>query len=152
MIRRASLDEASVNSLATQAASAGYDPARRLLRHWADGSNRFGEPGETFLAAFDGGVCLGFCGLNRDPFVADGGDGDPRVGRVRRLYVAEAVRGRGTGSALVRALLAEAGAFRCVRTRTGRAHFFEALGFRPIEDPDATHQIGIQRAGRTRAP
>lgn len=137
MVCRTSLEDAAVRALAEGAAAAGYAPARRLLDEWDSGANRFGAPGEIFLAAFDGSLPLGYCGLNRDPFVTD-----PRVGRVRRLFVDPRHRGRGYGAALVRRILAEAGAFRRIRVRTPAAgNFFERLGFGPIECPDATHEI-----------
>lgn len=136
-VRKASLDEAPVRSLASEAAAAGYDPARRLLADWDGGSNRFDAPGEIFLAAFgerEPDTCLGFGGLNIDPFCDD-----PAVGRVRRLYVAAARRGEGIGAALLSRLLAEARSFRHVRVRTPAPAFFVAHGFRPVDDPCATH-------------
>jgi len=101
---------------------------------------RFDQPGEVLLGAFSGPQLLGLCGLNIDPYLEN-----PRVGRLRHLFVAKAGRGKGVGSALVRAILTYAqDHFAIVRLRTDadmRGAFYASFGFRPIEDENATHQL-----------
>jgi GNAT superfamily N-acetyltransferase len=82
---------------------------------------------------------VGVCGLTIDPYAAD-----PAVGRVRRLYVLRAFRGRGVGRGLVEAVVRAAGErFRTLRLRTESpeaAVFYERLGFQPVAGvPDCTH-------------
>ena len=112
----------------------------RMKAEWHSGKGRFDQPGEILLGAFDGTKLLGVCGLNIDPYLDN-----PRVGRLRHLFVAKAGRSKGVGSALVRAVLAHAkGHFAIVRLRTDadvRGAFYASFGFRPIEDENATHQL-----------
>lgn len=112
----------------------------RMKAEWETGANRFSQPGEVLLGAFDGDQLLGVCGLNIDPY-----EDDPAMGRLRHLFVAQAGRGRGTGKALVEAILKHArGRFSAVRLRTDpdiRGSFYESLGFHVISKPQATHEI-----------
>lgn len=112
----------------------------RMKAEWHAGKTRFDQPGEILLGAFDGPVLLGVCGLSIYPYLDN-----PRVGRLRHLFVAGAGRGKGVGSALVDAILAHAQRhFTVVRLRTDpdiRGAFYASFGFRPIEDENATHQL-----------
>jgi ribosomal protein S18 acetylase RimI-like enzyme len=90
------------------------------------------EPGVSLLVAVEDDRLAGFvgCGSNRDP------DPEPGVGEVRSLFVGPAGWRRGTGSALIRAALADL-AGRGYRQATlwsfeanDRANaFYEAHGF-----------------------
>jgi GNAT superfamily N-acetyltransferase len=128
----------------------GWHFIRRLTDEWAHGANRFDRPGEgLFLARVDGQV-VGVCGLNVDPYTADGS-----VGRVRRLYVLREHRRRGVGQQLVQAVVAAAaGRFRRLRVRTANpsaGRLYEGLGFRPVtEEPDCTHTLDLAYAVRPR--
>jgi GNAT superfamily N-acetyltransferase len=117
----------------------GFGFLERLHAEFLDGSNRFDALGEALLGAWRAEHLVGIAGLNRDPYVSD-----PRVGRLRHLYVRRPERERGIGRALVAALLADAARhFDLIRLRTdtvAAARFYEALGFVPIQSPDATHQ------------
>jgi N-acetylglutamate synthase-like GNAT family acetyltransferase len=134
---------AAPTTLAALAADARADGRRmvdRLIEEWNDGRNRFDRPGERAYVATREGRVSGVCGLNRDPF-AD----DPRVGRVRRLYVAVADRRQGVGSAIMARLMSDArGAFGLIHLRTHDAQaaaFYEALGFeRVVGAPECTHR------------
>lgn len=115
----------------------------RLKAEWDSGKNRFAEPGEILIGAFVGETLVGLCGLNIDPY-----ESDPALGRLRHLFVAKAGRGKGVGSALVNAILEHArGTFRAVRLRTDpdvRGSFYLSLGFKPIVDTNATHEINLE--------
>ncbi len=110
----------------------------RLRAEFENGSNRFDAPGEALLGGYRGPALIAVGGLNRDPYAAE-----PRAGRLRHLYVSRAFRDKGIGRALVEALVAVAQPrFGVLRLRTdthAAARFYEALGFTPIESPDATH-------------
>lgn len=109
---------------------------------WESGTTRFDGKGEVLLGAYLGDALVGICGLNKDPYQKQG-----NVGRLRHLFVSEAGRGHGVGSALVRAILERAkGSFDVVRLRTDpdvRGRFYERLGFKRTSEPDATHAIRI---------
>ena len=117
----------------------GFKSVRWLRHDWAEGDNRFSEPGEAFYVARMGGRLVGVCGVNRDPFVDDA-----RVCRLRRLYVLPQSRRMGVGRRLVLRAVEDAGTqFSAIRLRTfdsESAKFFEALGFTEVERGEgATH-------------
>lgn len=128
----------------------GFGFLARLKRDFEDGSNRFDAAGEALLGAWRGEQLVAVAGLNRDPYARD-----PRIGRLRHLYVRSQDRGRGVGRALVAALLAAAEPyFGVVRLRTdtdAAARFYQALGFVPIHSPHATHQRVLADGGARRA-
>ena len=134
-------DPAVLTELAADAEVDGWHMVSRLIAEWADGTNRFSAPGEhVYLALDDGGQPVAVGGLNVDPFA-----GDPKVGRIRRLYVARTQRRRGVASALMKQLTADAAAyFRMLHLRTNDARasaFYEAIGFtRVIGDPNCSHR------------
>jgi GNAT superfamily N-acetyltransferase len=119
----------------------GWRFVRRLADEWVAGTNRFDRSGEELLAAWADGALVGVCGLNTDPYA-----GDPATGRVRRLYVLRAFRGRGVGRLLVQAVLQSARTrFRSLRLRTESAaagRLYERLEFVPaVGVPDCTHTL-----------
>lgn len=86
---------------------------------------------------------VGVGGLNTDPYTQE-----PRVGRVRHLYVLEARRRRGVGRSLVAAIAAEAqGSFDRLRVRTpspGGAAFYESFGFERCSEKHCTHSLDLR--------
>lgn len=119
----------------------GHELVARLVDDWAEGSNRFDRPGEVAMEARVDSRLVGVGGLNLDPYLDD-----PRVGRIRHIYLTPDVRGLGIGRVLVLSLVEHArGHFSRVRLRTGDAgasDFYLRLGFDEVPDePDATHQI-----------
>jgi GNAT superfamily N-acetyltransferase len=119
--------------------AAGYHFLRRVADEWERGVNRFSRPGEALLVAERGGRWAGICGLSIDPYLDD-----PRIGRVRNVYVLAACRGAGIGRRLVEEAIALArGRFDRLRLRgeeAGPARLYESLGFRPCPGvPDCTH-------------
>lgn len=118
----------------------GYDFVERLVRDWEAGSNRFDRSGEILLQVRGDGGLVAVGGLNVDPYLDD-----PTVGRIRHVYVLPSARRSGVGSLLVRTLVWHArGRFSRVRLRVGTPRggpFYEALGFSPIDEPNATHEV-----------
>src|SRR5689334_25434208 len=96
LARLSGLPDGAFAPLVAEGEREGWRFVRRLADEWAAGTNRFDRPGEALFAAWSGDALVGVCGLNADPYVAD-----QLVGRVRRLYVLRAFRGRGVGKRLV---------------------------------------------------
>jgi GNAT superfamily N-acetyltransferase len=139
------VDPAALSALAADALEDGHTMLVRLIDEWQSGKNRFDRPGERLYSAKLKGVIYGVRGLNIDPFCAD-----PRIGRVRRLYVCTAVRRSAVGSRLIRRLVQDAkGSFHALRLRTydvRAAAFYEAIGFSPVADEDyLTHRMTVAR-------
>lgn len=134
----------ALGPLVEEGRRAGLVFVGRLAADLGSGANRFDRAGECLLVADAGGMVVGVCGLNADPYTAD-----PAVGRVRRLYVREAFRGRGVGRGLVQAVVtAAAGRFARLRVRTDdprAGRLYERLGFRPVADPACTHALDLPR-------
>ena len=111
----------------------------------------YSGPGESFLEARHVGALVGVCGLSLDHYA-----GDPRIGRVRHVYVYPAWRRRGVGEALVRAaVLAARGHFDVVRLRAldaRAARVYERAGFAPTSEADATHRIETRRPATGEPP
>jgi GNAT superfamily N-acetyltransferase len=129
--------------LLAESEASGYRFVRRLVDEWERGVNRFSRPGEALFSAESGGQVVGVCGLNVDPYLDD-----PRVGRVRNVYVLAACRGRGIGRRLVgRAISTARGHFDRLRLRgeeTGPARLYESLGFRACAGiPSCTHILEL---------
>ena len=127
-----------IDELRVEASAEGFRFVGKLVAEWNAGQNRFAEPGEVLLGAFQASRLVAVGGLNRDPY-AD----RLEIGRLRHLYVERAARRSGVGSALVGQLLDRAkGVFQSVRLRTTTqeaADFYVRLGFRPVRDEAATH-------------
>ena len=131
-----SLDETDVQPLSDQAWSDGYAYVERMIHDWRSGSNRFDGPGERLVGAFEDETLIGFCGLNRDPYTTE------NAGRIRHIYGDVAHRHKGIACTLLARTLAGASAwFPRVRLRATPPSrgFYEHLGFRPVDEPEATH-------------
>jgi GNAT superfamily N-acetyltransferase len=134
-------DEVAV--LVTASMEEGYAFVARLFREWGSGDNRFDKPGEVLFLAYHGPDVVGVCGLNRDPFA-----GSSKIGRVRRLYVLPGFRGLGIARRLVDAVVEHGrGHFELIRVRAGTpsvSDFYHRIGFRALDDADATHAIHVR--------
>lgn len=132
----------ALEPLRIEARAQGFRFLDRFVAAWESGANRFDRPGECLLGALEGNALRAIGGISHDPYVTGGG-----TGRLRHLYVVQAERRRGLGSALVARLLAEsAGVFSQVRLSTdttAAARFYERCGFQPLADPHATHAITL---------
>ena len=126
-----------IHVLEAQAVAEGFRFLTRLITEWENHSNRFEQPGECLLGGFHHGQLIAVGGLSCDPYAG------PRIGRLRRVYVAPAMRGRHIATALVAQLLEYAAVhFQAVRLFTDTpqaAHFYLRCGFQPIDDDKATH-------------
>ena len=118
----------------------GFRFLARLVRELEDGTNRFDAPGEALLGCYRGAELVAVGGLNRDPYSAE-----PRVGRLRHIYVSPPLRRRRVGRTLVDALVAAARphfGVLLLRTDTpAAARFYETLGFAAVALPYATHRM-----------
>ncbi|WP_420241660.1 GNAT family N-acetyltransferase [Roseiterribacter gracilis] len=135
------LPDARVTSLVAMSLEEGFDFLDRLDADWANGDNRFDARGEILLGVSDGANLIAVGGVNIDPYSTED------CGRLRRVYVAPSHRTNGVGALLVTRLLDHAREnFRIARLRTDTdraARFYERLGFRRIEDPNATHELSL---------
>jgi len=144
IIRIKELELPALEGLRAESSQEGYRFIERLCDEWVSGSNRFSAPGEALFLAIADGQVAGICGLNCDPYAHD-----PRIGRVRRLYVMRAHRRRGVGRALLEAVVAYArDHFRLLRVRTKEASgFYTTHGFRCIaSEGDTTHVLELTHA------
>ena len=137
------LPAAHLAPLIAESEQAGLRFVSRLAEEWESGRNRFDRPGEALFGARTDGRLVGVCGLNVDPYA-----GEPRIGRVRHLYVVIAHRRHGVGRQLVGAVVAAAhGRFATLRLSTANpqaARLYETLGFRPrAGDGQCTHVMEI---------
>lgn len=125
-------------ALRAESEAEGFRFLRRMQREWAEGTNRFSEPGECLWGAFQAGALVGCGGLNRDPYVGVAG-----AGRLRHLYVMRGARRQGIASALIGRLEASArGHFALLRLRTDTeqaARFYLRHGYRPVAEEAASH-------------
>jgi ribosomal protein S18 acetylase RimI-like enzyme len=116
---------------------------RRLVDEWMSGANRFDRPGEVLFAARLGERLVGVGGLNVDPFA-----GEPRLGRVRHVYVHSECRRQGIGEQLMAEILTAArGRFDRLGLHTGNpaaARLYERLGFHAsAERARTTHVMTV---------
>ncbi|CRM59214.1 GNAT family N-acetyltransferase [Pseudomonas sp. 24 R 17] len=126
-----------IRVLEAQAVAEGFRFLTRLITEWEDASNRFDQPGECLLGVFFDTQLVAIGGLCCDPFAETG------VGRLRRVYVVRAARGRHVGKALVQQLLEHAAVhFQKIRLSTDTpeaAAFYLHCGFHQLDDDTATH-------------
>jgi ribosomal protein S18 acetylase RimI-like enzyme len=142
--RPATPQDTGFPDLAHDARREGWAFIDRLDREWAEGSNRFNRDGECLLGVFVGGTLVVIAGLNRDPY-----SGDTSAGRVRHLYVRPVWRRGGLATQLMRELLSRGRlAFVRIRLRSSNPlarRLYEKLGFRPVEEANATHVLSLQQ-------
>jgi GNAT superfamily N-acetyltransferase len=125
--------------LAADALGDGQRMLEVLREDWQQDALRFGGAGQALFAAYAGPALRGLCGLTADPYLPQ-----DHVGRVRRLYVLRAGRGRGVGRALLEAIAAQSAAFGYpalrVRAPVSAFAFYERCGFlRAVRVKSATH-------------
>ena len=144
-IRKIELPIPGIERLQQEACDEGYDFIETLVEQWASATNRFHGPGEILCGYVDEGLLVAVGGLNCDPFA-----GRPDMGRIRRVYVRSAWRNRGIGRTLVAVLVDHARThFSCVRLRAENAlaaSLYESMGFVPINSPDASHMLSLDKS------
>ena len=121
-------------ALRAEAETEGHRHLTRLATEMAQAPGMF----LALLAAFDEGALLGIGGMTVEP-------NEPAAIRMRRLYVAQPVRGRGVARAIANALLEEAlGQTRLITVHAGNPgaeRFWEAMEFSPVPDRPWSHQF-----------
>jgi GNAT superfamily N-acetyltransferase len=120
----------------------GFRMLSRLKEEWENGINRFERPGEILIGAFDGDYLVGVGGRNIDPF-----EGNPKIGRIRHVYVAENLRKLGIGRLLMKHILSDANPYFSrinVRAPSPAFGFYERLGFVRVDGIEtATHHLTL---------
>lgn len=129
--------------LLAESEALGFRFLRRVVDEWESGVNCFSLPGEALLVAEMNGRWVGVCGLSIDPYLDN-----PRVGRVRNVYVLAECRRTGIGRRLVEeAVFRARGSFDRLRLRgeeLGPARLYESLGFRKCRGiPNCTHILEL---------
>lgn len=119
----------------------GFKMLHRLAQGWgSDSAHRFDRPGEMLAGAFQGERLVGIAGRSMDPY-----ERDPRIGRVRHVYVAQDLRGMGIGRLLVDNIRRDAGHhFTRLKLRAPPQAFgfYEHLGFMRVEGAETvTHHL-----------
>jgi GNAT superfamily N-acetyltransferase len=138
---RQELPRSRFAEMLAESEASGYRFLRRVADEWETGVHRFSGPGEALLVAEIDCRWVGVCGLSIDPYLDD-----PRVGRVRNVYVLADCRRNGVGRRLVQEAIARAqNHFERVRLSSeeaGPARLYESLGFRPCRGvPHCTHLL-----------
>lgn len=126
--------------LRAEAEAEGYEHIEHLVHDWEEGRIRFRLEGEGLFAVLLADRFAGIGGITHDPDLPY-----TEALRVRRVYVRPEYRREGVGRALVRRIiehgLRHAPALVVNAGNPGAAAFFEACGFRPVEDPGHTHRL-----------
>ncbi len=128
----------AVRDLAALARSEGFQFLDRLVAELENQTVRLDAADEFFVCAIEQSRIVAVGGITPDPYA-----NEPNVGRVRHVYVHPKARRSGIGRALIVALEQRAPrSYSTLRLRTdtpAAARFYEALGYRPVIDVDATH-------------
>ncbi|MBW4658215.1 MAG: GNAT family N-acetyltransferase [Drouetiella hepatica Uher 2000/2452] len=137
--------EGAINHLLEESLSQGFRFVERLISEYRSGLNCFDKSGEILLTASVQGKIVGIGGLNRDPYL-----NDPKIGRLRHLYVESVWQRHGVGRLLVTQLIDEASQhyqLLTLRTDTAAADkFYQKLGFKthPIWK-HTTHHLQLSK-------
>lgn len=127
--------------LVTEARNEGFGFVGRFRDRWMSAENRFDRLGERLLGVWEDGQLVAFCGLNIDPYHSD-----PKVGRLRHLYVSARLRRHGVGAGLLYAILRPSPPFDRLRLRSdspASARFYLRHGWTPCDEANATHQLHL---------
>jgi GNAT superfamily N-acetyltransferase len=117
------------DSLAEEAAAHGHLFLFKMKEEWVQGKNLFNRAGEVLYALRDDtGKLVGIGGLNIDPYA-----GNPKIGRIRHVYISKKLQRSGLGKQVVQQLIEHAkGRFDLLRLRTHNqdaVSFYLELGF-----------------------
>ena len=139
MIRNlVSSDIDDIRHLAHLASAEGFQFLDRFVSELQQDSVALDSPREFFLGFVVHGDLVGMGGVTPDPYVQDA-----QTGRVRHLYVRPDHRRESVGRDLLHELESRAFmTYSILRLRTdtiAAARFYEALGYRPVDDATATH-------------
>jgi GNAT superfamily N-acetyltransferase len=127
--RISEIESVPFNHLVDESLSQGFRFVERLIREYRCGLNCFDQSSEVLFTASVEGAVVGIGGLNRYPYF-----NDPKVRRLRYLYVESGWRRHGVGRLLVTQLIHEAYQhyqLLTLRTDTSAADkFYQKLGFK----------------------
>jgi GNAT superfamily N-acetyltransferase len=144
------MDDTNIGCLARLAKEAkleGFNFVQRTIDEWGEGINRFSGHGEILWGVFDDGQCIGIGGLNIDPYA-----NDPKVGRVRHVYVSKSYRKRGVASEILDMVIKRSkDSFKILRVSTHKPgqtnpeadKFYEYIGFKKDEGEKQTHRLKL---------
>jgi ribosomal protein S18 acetylase RimI-like enzyme len=128
----------SVEPLALEAKSEGFNFVQRTIDEWRGSSNKFSKKGEIMYGIFVSDLCVGIGGLNIDPYLHD-----PNIGRIRHLYISRKHRREGLASLLLNKLIKSAVCnFESLRLSTNNpiaSSFYESRGFKSSKGLKVTH-------------
>lgn len=129
-----------IERLAECARAEGYRFLERLIKDFQTGKLRFEAEGEALFAAYSADNLQAVGGLTHCPYSPKT---DEPIGRVRRLYVHPAARGKGLGKHMVaRIEQAARGNFAMVTLCTpneAASRFYEACGYCSSTAPKISH-------------
>ena len=139
------LIRAEIEPLRVASLGEGFSFLERFVNAWDQGEARFSGEGESLWGAYCGEELVGVCGLSQDPYGKN-----PRVGRLRHLYVLPVRRREGVGRALTIAVISSAREhFDSLELRTDHekaALFYEKIGFSKVTGEErATHRLVFLR-------
>lgn len=121
----------------------GYEFVQRLWNEYENGTNRFDTGGGVLYAANDDNAMVAIGGIHPDPYL-----NDPKIRRVRHLYVLPDYRRHGLGGLVMRKLISHSQAhFHTLTLRTLTEHgdkFYKSLAFNDEKRFDqATHWLKL---------
>ncbi len=131
-------------AMSDEALQDGHRFLQKMQNEWSSGINRFTKTGEILLAVYkenDLSTAIAIGGVNIDPYLDD-----PKVGRVRHLYIAKPFRRMGIAKQIVQKLVDHSTKhFDKLRLRTHNPEsvpFYQAMGFTVLpceEDKEHVH-------------
>ncbi|MEH7342385.1 GNAT family N-acetyltransferase [Bacillus sp. JJ1532] len=142
------LETLEISHLVEESKAAGFRFLEKLVDDYQDGTNRFNKHGESLYGVYnEQGVLIAIGGLNIDPY-----SNNPKIGRLRRFYVASDFRRSAVGSLLLSKIILEAKYYYeglVLHTDTDQADlFYTAFGFSKTCDyPNSTHYINLYQKG-----
>lgn len=137
------MDAVMLDGLLGSSRDEGYHFVQTLLDDYEAGEVTFSEDEAQLLGAYHNQKLIAIGGIHIDPYLDN-----PKIGRIRHVYVLPDFRRDGVGRLLVKGLLEHAqGYYSSVTLRTLTAHgdaFYRAIGFQNHPRFDqATHWIDI---------
>ena len=126
-----------MDHLIKEANESGHRFVARFVHKWDNDLIRFDGVGEQIIGIWSDGLLVAFAALHRDQYL-----NDPKIGRLRHLYVANSFRKQGFGRCLVAHLLNNAQHFDLIRLRAGTesaANFYDHIGWKWVKEDTATH-------------
>lgn len=132
----------SLHPLAIEAQSEGYNFIVRTIYDWNSKVNDFSKKGERLFGILISDNLIGIGGLNVDPFV-----NNPKIGRIRHIYISQKFRRKGYASLLMRKLIKIARKyFELLRLYTDNpiaSSFYKSLGFVESNSFKVTHILNL---------